>query len=91
LASDWEFAIVAQFIELAVPGGSFAYIRCSCIERVECSGSLTREDIAPPDNPLRLILRDQKEKLTVYGCSVLDILHGIHQDGVFLNARDEGG
>ena len=82
---------MAQFIELQTPGAKFAYVRCAAIERVECSGALTREDIAPPDNPLIVVVREGSgvAKLQVYGCTVLDILHGIHQDGVFLNSRDE--
>ena len=80
---------MAQFIELQVPGASFAYVRCNTIRRVECAGSLTRSDIAPPDNPLKLFLANEPLPLTVYGCSIGDILHGIHQDDVFLNSRDE--
>jgi hypothetical protein len=81
---------MAQFIELQVPGGKFAYVRCAAIERVECSGIMTREDIASPEHPLIVVVREGHgvAKIQVYGCSVLDILHGIHQDGIFLNARD---
>lgn len=82
---------MAQFIELQVPGAKFAYVRCSSIERVECSNHLTREDIAPPDNPIIVVVREGNgvAKLEVFGCTVLDILFGIHRDGDFLDSRDK--
>ena len=73
---------MAQFIELMMPGGNYAYVRCASIERVEAAGMLDPKAVAPPDNPLKVVLREGKEKLTVYGCSVIDILYGIHRDDV---------
>lgn len=78
---------MAQFIELLLPGGQSAFVRCASIERVEVGGALGPADIAPPDNPIRVVLRDGGPKLTAYGCSVLDILHGIHRDDAFLDSR----
>ena len=84
--------MMAQFIELMVPGGTSVFIRCASIERVEAPGNLTADQIAPPEVPIKLVFRDGKERLSAYGCSVLDILHGIHRDDVFLDSRgsDEG-
>lgn len=80
---------MAQFVELLIPGERRAYIRCSAIERVETDSSLEASAIAPPDNPVTLVLRDTQKELYVFGCSVLDILHAIHRDDVFLDPRGE--
>ena len=83
---------VAQFIELLSPGGLSIFIRCASIERVEAPGSMPPDQVAPPNAPIHIIVREGREKLTAYGCSVLDILHGIHRDDCFLDSRgaDEG-
>lgn len=83
---------MAQFIELLSPGGLSVFIRCSAVERVEAPGSLPADKIAPPDAPIFIVVRDSKDRLSIFGCSVLDILHGIHRDDVFLDSRggDEG-
>lgn len=80
---------MAQFIELLSPGGVSIYIRCSAIERVETNGSLGADKIAPPDAPIRVVVRDTKDVLSVFGCCVLDILHGIHRDDCFLDSRGD--
>jgi hypothetical protein len=88
LACDRE-ASIAQFIEILSPGGTSVFVRCSSIERVEVSNSLGPDAVAPPETPIRVVLRERGEKLLAYGCSVLDILHGIHRDDAFLDSRGE--
>ena len=78
---------MAQFIEVQLPGSRFAYVRCSYIERVECPAFLGYKDIASPDKPILLVVRDQSEPLPVYGCNVADILFGIHRDDCFVDLR----
>ena len=78
---------MAQFIELYSPGQIKVYIRCSAIERVEVDANLPSGDLASPNKPISLILRESQTRLDVYGCSVMDILHGIHRDDVFLDPR----
>lgn len=71
---------MAQFIELLGTGGVTHFVRCSSIERVEATDNLAAEAVAPPDAPLIIVLREGRERLPVYGCTVLDVLHGIHRD-----------
>lgn len=80
---------MAQFIELLSPGGISVFIRCAAIERVETQGMLPPDQIASPSEPIRVVLRESRDKLTTYGCSVLDILHGIHRDDCFLDSRSD--
>lgn len=80
---------MAQFIELLSPGGVSVFLRCNSIERVEASGNTPPDKIAPPDEPIRVVLREGRATLQAYGCSVLDILHAIHRDDVFLDSRRE--
>lgn len=80
---------MAQFIELLTPGGVSVFIRCSSIESVETAQHLAADAIAPPETPLKISLRDSPRTLMAYGCSVLDILHGVHRDDCFLDSRGE--
>lgn len=78
---------MAQFIELLSPGGLSVFIRCASIERILAPGSMPPDKIASPQEPLHIIVREGREVLSAYGCSVLDILHGIHRDDCFLDSR----
>lgn len=81
---------MAQFIELRVKGRrAFVYVRCNSIVRVEAPDNLKPEDLAHPDQPINIVVRyaDQVDTLSVYACSVLEILHGIARDDCFLDPR----
>ena len=80
---------MAQFIELISPGGLSIFVRCASIERVEAAGNLPPDQIASPETLIHVVLREGKEKLPIYGCSVLEILHGIHRDDCFLDSRGD--
>lgn len=78
---------MAQFIELLSPGRLSVFVRCGSIDRVEAPENMKPTDIASPETPLRVVFRDGGVRMSVYGCSVLDILHGIHRDDCFLDSR----
>lgn len=78
---------MAQFLQALSEGNRSVYVRCSAIERVEAEGQDTNE-IAPPDRPILIFLRDFIWPISVYGCAVIHILHGIHRDDVFVDMRE---
>jgi hypothetical protein len=80
---------MSAWVEIVRPEGRRSYVKASTIERIDLPSGLAPTDIARPDHPIRIAIRDG----VVLDCinqTAMHILHGILVEAAQVCPADDG-
>lgn len=80
---------MSAWIEIIMPGSQRCYVKASSVERIVLPAGLTSTDIAHPEDPMRLVLRDGAS-ISCINQTAMHLLYGITTETAAVSKAEDG-